>query len=91
MKTTLCGEWGPGHLYPDFTPLVAKYADNGRAESERELADYFNAYRNRAVLDFLKFRIKKKAEAIYRSYVAEQSILHRVAKGLYWTYKKTLR
>jgi len=91
MKTTLHGEWGPGRLYPEFTPFVAKYADNGRAKSERELTEYFAAYRNRAVLDFLKFRFEKKAEAIYRSYVADQSILHRVAKGLYWTYKKTLR
>ncbi len=28
MKTTLHGTWGPGRLYPDFTPFVAKYADN---------------------------------------------------------------
>jgi hypothetical protein len=91
MKTTLHGEWGPGRLYPEFTPFVAKYADNGRAKSERELSDYFNAYRKRAVLDFLKYRFEKKAEAIYRSYVTERSILHRVAKGLYWKYKKTWR
>ena len=43
------------------------------------------------MLDFLKFRFEKKAEAIYRSYVAEQSILHRVAKGIYWKYKKSWR
>ena len=35
MKTTLHGDWGPGRLYPDFTPFVAKYGDNGRAKSKR--------------------------------------------------------
>ena len=91
MKTTLHGDWGPGRLYPQFTPFVAKYADNGRAKSERELTDYVKAYRNRAVLDFLKFQFEKKAEAIYRSYVTETSIAHRLAKQVYWMYKKTWR
>ncbi|MBI3344777.1 MAG: MBL fold metallo-hydrolase [Gammaproteobacteria bacterium] len=91
MKTTLHGNWSPGRLYPDFTPYVAKYADNGRAKSDQELADYFKAYRKRAVLDFLKFQFEKKAEAIYRSYVAEGSLAHRVAKKAYWVYKKSLR
>src|SRR5207244_3163647 len=88
MKTTLHGSWGPGRLYPDFTPFVAKYADNGRAKSERELADYFKAYRKRALLDFLKYSFEKKAEAIFRSYVTEESIAHRLAKNAYWLYKK---
>jgi hypothetical protein len=91
MKTTLHGTWGPGRLYPDFTPFVAKYADNGRAKSERELADYFKAYRDRALLDFLKYSFEKKAEAIYRSYVTDTSIAHRFAKNAYWLYKKSLR
>lgn len=91
MKTTLHGDWGAGRLYPDFTPYVAKYADNGRARSKEELAAYFKAYRNRAVLDFLKFRFERKAEAIYRSYVTEASMAHRLAKNAYWLYKKTLR
>jgi hypothetical protein len=91
MKTTLHGNWSPGRLYPDFTPYVAKYADNGRAKSDQELAEYFNAYRKRAVLDFLKFQFEKKAEAIYRSYIAEGSLTHRLAKKVYWVYKKSLR
>jgi hypothetical protein len=43
-KTTLHG--GLRSLYPDFTPYVAKYGDNGRAFSSRELRDYFAAYRS---------------------------------------------
>ena len=91
MKTTLHGNWGLGRLYPDFTPFVAKYADNGRAKSEGELADYFKAYRQRALLDFLKYSFEKKAEAIFRSHVTEESIAHRLAKNAYWLYKKSLR
>lgn len=44
MKTVLHG--GVRKLYPDFTPYVAKYGDNGRAFSLGELHDYFRAYRN---------------------------------------------
>jgi len=42
-KTVLHG--GVRSLYPDFTPYVAKYGDNGRAFSVGELHDYFLAYR----------------------------------------------
>lgn len=42
-KTVLHG--GVRSLYPDFTPYVAKYGDNGRAFSVGELHDYFRAYR----------------------------------------------
>jgi len=91
MKTTLHGEWGAGRLYPDFTPFVAKYADNGQAKSENDLKAYFNSYRKRAVLDFLKYQVEKKSEAIYRSYVTDTSLVHRVTKSAYWLYKKSLR
>jgi hypothetical protein len=33
MKTTLHGRWPQSRLYPDFTPYVAKYGDNGRART----------------------------------------------------------
>ena len=32
-------------LYPDFTPYVTKYADNGNAKSKTELDDYFRFYK----------------------------------------------
>jgi hypothetical protein len=47
-KTTLHG--GLRSLYPDFTPYVPKYGDNGRAFSRVELRDYFGAYRSAAGL-----------------------------------------
>ena len=48
MKTTLHG--GLRSLYPDFTPYIAKYGDNGRAFTRAELHDYFSAYRGAAGL-----------------------------------------
>jgi hypothetical protein len=43
VKTTLHG--GVKSLYPDFSPYVAKYGDNGLAYSESDLARYFQYYR----------------------------------------------
>ena len=91
MKTTLHGDWGPSRLYPDFSPYVAKYADNGLAKTREELAAYFKAYRDRAVLDFLKWQFEKHAEGIYRKYVSGESLLHKSAKKAYWFYKKSVR
>lgn len=91
MKTTLHGEWRVGRLYPDFTPYVAKYGDNGQAKSKKGLETYMKAYRDRAFLDFLKHEFERKAEAIYRSYVSEDSLPHRAVKRIYWFYKKSLR
>lgn len=42
VKTTLHG--GVTSLYPDFSPYVAKYGDNGLAYSESDLARYFRYY-----------------------------------------------
>jgi hypothetical protein len=47
VRTTL---HGVRSLYPDFAPYVAKYGDNGRAFSERELAAYFTEYTRAAGL-----------------------------------------
>lgn len=43
VKTTLHG--GVNSLYPDFSPYVAKYGDNGLAYSEADLTRYFKYYR----------------------------------------------
>lgn len=91
MKTTLHGDWGPSRLYPDFTPYVAKYADNGQAKTRDELDAYFRQYRNRAVLDYLKWTFEKRAEGIFRQYISDESWLHKSAKKVYWGYKKRLR
>ncbi len=50
MRTSLQGEWQHRDhraLYPDFSPFVGKYGDNGGARSAQELGAYFRAYRER--------------------------------------------
>ena len=37
MKTRLIGDWPRSGLYPDFTPFVGKYSDNGRAKTRDEV------------------------------------------------------
>ena len=54
MKTTLIGkDWHSGILYPDFTPYVSKYSDNGGAKNENELKTYFMHYRKMVIRDYL--------------------------------------
>jgi hypothetical protein len=80
MKTTLHGLNG---LYPDFTPYVAKYADNGRAQSEEELRSYFKAYRERSTAEFLLTRLHFRADAAFRRQFSRESGIFRAAKRVY--------
>jgi hypothetical protein len=58
MKTCFIGNWPKSGLYPYFTPYVAKYADNGRARTEAELRRYFQEYRDRAPVAYLRHCLK---------------------------------
>lgn len=64
MRTTLHGP--VRDLYPDFSPCVAKYADNGRAKSDAELAEYFRIYRQRAGLDWVRHQIDRRTARMVR-------------------------
>lgn len=57
MRTTLHGTWKEPFLYPDFNPVVPKYADNGRAKSQGEVDEYFAEYRRRAPYDYIRHRL----------------------------------
>ncbi|MCU1296836.1 MAG: hypothetical protein JWO91_1114 [Acidobacteriaceae bacterium] len=77
MKTTLHGSFSKTGLYPDFTPYVAKYADNGRAKSKEELEAYFTNYRQRAPFEFLRARIESLAKELIRgSFDPDSSVYH---------------
>jgi len=58
MKVTLHGDWGPGRLYPDFSPWVAKYGDNGRAHTLKSCASTIGSYFRRAPADYLRHRFE---------------------------------
>lgn len=54
-RTTLHGDWGAvgaEALYPDFTPFVTKFGDNGGAYSAAELRAYFADYLARGFTAF---------------------------------------
>lgn len=98
MKTTLHGEWGPLRLYPDFTPYVAKYADNGRVRTPEELARYFHEYRGRDPLGFLRHQLEvsclrplqEKSAELLREKLGGGSPVFRTAKNVYWGMKRAL-
>ena len=87
MKTTLHGKWPRSGLYPDFSPYVAKYADNGRARTPEELAAYFADYRRRAPVDYLRHRLEEKSKDIVRGYLPPESGVFQATKKLYWYLK----
>jgi hypothetical protein len=81
MKTTLHGS---ASLYPDFTPYVAKYADNGRAESREDLREYFHHYRRKDPIGYIFRTLECDSEALFRKFVPHDSVVFRSAKALYW-------
>ena len=80
MRTTLVGKWPSSGLYPDFTPYVAKYADNGRAKSVQELERYFGEYRHRAAIDYLRHRLKYRMLTAARTRIEADSKLYQLSK-----------
>lgn len=84
MKTTLIGEWPKSRLYPDFTPYVSKYADNGRAKTEREVKAYFAKYRSRAPFDYLHDRWQDALVATARSRLSGHGKLYAIGTAVRW-------
>jgi len=86
MKTILEGKWPRTHtgLYPDFTPYVGKYADNGRAKTQEELKAYFREYQQRSALDYLRHRIKSRVIESLRPYVKANPALYQFARRTCW-------
>ena len=93
MKVTLHGEWGPGRLYPDFSPFVAKYGDNGRAHTLKELREYHWSYFRRAPGEYLRHRfetgflmpLQLATSSLLRSRLGANSAFFRTAKNAYWS------
>jgi hypothetical protein len=96
MKVTLHGDWGPGQLYPDFTPWVAKYGDNGRAHTLEELREYGRSYRDRAPLDYYRhlfetqflMPVQEKTSSALRSRLGANSHFFRLAKDAWWAGRR---
>lgn len=71
-KTTLHGDWldkGAGGLYPDFNPFLAKYSDNGGANTPDELKAYFAEYHRRGYFAFGPKEEDQRAKAALAPYL----------------------
>ena len=88
MRTTLHGNWPESKLYPDFTPYVTKFGDNGHAHTPEELRAYLRAYRRRAPLAFIHSRLEHAAIDTVRRYTSHDSQTFRNFKAAYWRLKK---
>ena len=68
-------------LYPNFTPYVTKYGDNGQAYSNKELKKYFDYYKFNSSnywIDYLKI----KSEDIIRPKLEEYKNLYSMVRKL---------
>jgi L-ascorbate metabolism protein UlaG (beta-lactamase superfamily) len=88
MKTTLIGRWPGSRLHPHFTPVVAKYADNGHAYSREDLDAYFHAYRSRDALGFIMHRLQQNSVQTFRNFVSPQSRAFDFGKRAFFFFKK---
>jgi len=95
MKTTL---HKMGSLYDgDFSFAVAKYGDNGRVSTYRELDAYLNEYRRRAQADWyyarlngemgLKKELLARASWMVTACVPREASAHRIARQIYQLLK----
>ena len=84
MRTTL---HGATKLYPHFTPLTAKYSDNGRANTSAELRNYFFDYIRRNPAGTIRHLLELKSEDVFRKLVPINSGPYKKVQALYWKYK----
>jgi hypothetical protein len=84
-RTTLHGD--VQSLYPDFTPYVAKYGDNGRAFSAKELREYFRVYRREygalASLDTMRLNSTQVLRQKISAVIAGNPALFKAARRIY--------
>jgi len=74
-------------LYPDFTPYVAKYADNGIAKNKFELSKYFKYYKLNSA-DYWRDFFLSKTEGFVRKNFSTDSPIYNAAKVI---HKKFIR
>jgi len=73
MKTTLHGRLRSAGLSPAVNPYLGKWADNGRARSQSEVADYLKQYSRQAPLANLLGRVDGRAKYAIRAHVTRES------------------
>ncbi len=74
-------------LYPDFTPYVAKYADNGIAKSRDELRQYFKHYQFNSA-NYWRDSFLINTEGFVRKNFSQSSPVYKAARVI---HKKFIR
>jgi len=84
MRTTLHGE---AKLYPHFTPLTAKYSDNGGVNTNADLRKYYLEYIRRSPVEGICRLLELKSDDVFRKLVPTSSGLYKHVQALYWKLK----
>ena len=88
IKTRSHGPWESESLHPHFTPFVAKYSDNGRAQSKDDLDSYMAAYRKRAPMAYPLHVLERKNKRKLRQYIRSDTRVFQLMKKSYLFLKK---
>ena len=83
MKTTLHGLDSLNAPPAEFNYSVAKYADNGQAETESEIATYLAEYRRRAGIDYLLSALEDQSRNFLTRFAKQDTPLYKMMKQLY--------
>lgn len=83
MKTTLHGLKSLNEPPAEFNYSVAKYGDNGLAETEEEIVKYLAEYRRRAGVDYLLSALEDQSRNFITRFAAQDTQLYRMMKQLY--------
>ncbi len=68
-------------LYPNFTPYVAKYGDNGGVSTKAELNKYFNYYKLNSA-NYWMDMLNLKTEGIVRAKLAKNKSIYYLARKI---------
>jgi hypothetical protein len=83
MKTTLHGLPSLNATPAEFNYAIAKYGDNGRAETESEIATYLAEYRRRAGIDYVLSALEDQSRNFLTRFAKQDTPLYRMMKQLY--------
>ena len=88
MKTTFHGK-NINSLYDiSFSPIVPKYADNGRVFSRSDYRKYMKEYNLRSDGEWLKEFFERITSQFFRKYVHYDSVLYNFGRKYYNSFRK---
>lgn len=87
MKTTLHGLESLNEPPGEFNYNVAKYGDNGLAETDSEIAKYLAEYRRRAGIDHLISALEDQSRNFITRFAKQDTPLYRMMKQLYMSMR----